>query len=53
LENAVQTREVRKVIFDANDDFLARFGYKKMTIDSLARQVGIGKGSVYLNLTSK
>ncbi|MBD0327953.1 MAG: TetR/AcrR family transcriptional regulator, partial [Pyrinomonadaceae bacterium] len=32
---------------------MASYGYKKMTIDDLAREVGIGKGSVYLHFTSK
>jgi AcrR family transcriptional regulator len=53
MKNPVQTREVREAILDATDDFLERYGYKKMTIASLARQVGIGKGSVYLHFTSK
>ncbi len=53
MKNAVQTRKVREAILYATGDFLARYGYKKMTIDSLAQQVGIGKGSVYLHFTSK
>lgn len=50
---SVQTREVRAAILDATDRLLAQYGYKKMTIDDLAREVGIGKGSVYLHFTSK
>lgn len=38
---------------DATDRLLAHFGYKKMTIDDLAREVGIGKGTVYLHFSSK
>ncbi len=53
MKAAVQTVEVREAILDAADDFLARFGYKKMTIDDLAQAVGIGKGSVYLHFSSK
>ena len=53
MRTAVQTVEVREAILDATDDFLARFGYKKMTIDDLASAVGIGKGSIYLHFTSK
>ncbi len=53
MRTAVQTVEVREAILDATDDFLARFGYKKMTIDELANAVGIGKGSIYLHFTSK
>ena len=53
MRNAVQTVEVREAILDAAEDFLARFGYKKMTIDELANAVGIGKGSIYLHFSSK
>jgi AcrR family transcriptional regulator len=53
MRTAVQTVEVREAILDATDDFLARYGYKKMTIDDLAQAVGIGKGSVYLHFSSK
>jgi AcrR family transcriptional regulator len=53
MRTAVQTVEVREAILDATDDFLARFGYKKMTIDELANAVGIGKGSIYLHFASK
>lgn len=43
----------REAILDATDRLLARYGYKKMTIDDLAAEVGIGKGSVYLHFRSK
>ncbi len=49
----VQTREVREALLDATDRLLAERGYQKMTIDDLAREVGIGKGSVYLHFSSK
>jgi AcrR family transcriptional regulator len=53
MKAAVRTVEVREAILDATDDFLARYGYKKMTIDDLAQAVGIGKGSIYLHFRSK
>jgi AcrR family transcriptional regulator len=53
MKIAVQTKEVREAILDATDNLLARYGYKKMTIDDLAQEVGIGKGSVYLHFSSK
>jgi AcrR family transcriptional regulator len=53
MRNGVQTREVREALLDATDRLLTDKGYKKMTIDDLAREVGIGKGSVYLHFTSK
>jgi AcrR family transcriptional regulator len=46
-------KSTRDAILDATDRLLARYGYKKMTIDDLAREVGIGKGSVYLHFSSK
>jgi AcrR family transcriptional regulator len=49
----VQTREVREAILDATDRLLSTRGYQKMTIDDLAQEVGIGKGSVYLHFSSK
>ena len=45
--------DVREAILDAADRLLARFGYRKMTVDDLAADAGIGKGSVYLHFTSK
>ena len=53
MPNVVQTKEIREAILDATDRLLSVSGYKKMTIDDLAREVGIGKGSVYLHFTSK
>ncbi|MDX6694705.1 MAG: hypothetical protein QOF02_2308 [Blastocatellia bacterium] len=45
--------EVREAILDATDRLLARYGYKKMTIDDVAQEVGIGKGTIYLHFSSK
>ena len=53
MKNATRTISTREAILDATDRLLARHGYKKMTIDDLAAEVGIGKGSVYLHFASK
>lgn len=53
MKDSNQKRDVRDAILDATDQLLARYGYKKMTIDDLAREVGIGKGSIYLHFSSK
>ncbi|MCA1616301.1 MAG: TetR/AcrR family transcriptional regulator [Acidobacteria bacterium] len=45
--------EVRDAILDATDRLLARYGYRKMTVEDIAREVGIGKGSIYLHFASK
>jgi len=44
---------VKDAILDATDRLLARFGYKKMTVEDIAAEVGIGKGTIYLHFTSK
>src|ERR1044071_959660 len=44
---------IDELILDAADRLLARYGYRKMTIDDLAQEVGIGKGTVYLRFKSK
>ena len=51
---AIATREdIRDLILDAADRLLARNGYKKMTMEDLAQEVGIGKGTIYLHFPSK
>lgn len=47
------TAEVRDAILDATDRLLARYGYRKMTVEDIARDAGIGKGTVYLHFASK
>ena len=44
---------VRDAILDATDRLLARFGYRKMTVEDIAGEAGIGKGTVYLHFSSK
>ncbi len=53
MKSSVKQKEVREAILDATDLLLSRYGYQKMTIDDLAKEVGIGKGSVYLHFPSK
>ncbi|MEQ1606478.1 MAG: TetR/AcrR family transcriptional regulator [Pyrinomonadaceae bacterium] len=53
MKDSGQPKTTRDAILDATDLLLARSGYKKMTIDDLAREVGIGKGSIYLHFPSK
>ena len=43
----------RELILDAADRLLAHFGYKKMTVEDIAKEAGIGKGTVYLHFASK
>jgi AcrR family transcriptional regulator len=51
---AIAVREdISDLILDAADRLLARYGYKKMTMDDIAQEVGIGKGTIYLHFRSK
>lgn len=53
MKTFARREDVRDAILDATDRLLSRYGYRKMTIDDLAREVGIGKGTVYLHFSSK
>ena len=37
----------------AADRLLARYGYRRMTVDDIAREADIGKGTIYLHFPSK
>ena len=45
--------DIEDRLLDAADRLLARYGYRKMTMDDLANEVGIGKGTIYLYFRSK
>ena len=53
MVGAITREEVREAILDATDHLLARYGYRKMTMDDIAQEVGIGKGTIYLHFASK
>ena len=44
---------VKDAILDATDRLMALFGYRKMTVDDIAAEAGIGKGTIYLHFSSK
>lgn len=45
--------DVPDLILDAADRLLARYGYRKMTVDDLAQEAGVGKGTIYLHFAGK
>lgn len=45
--------DIRDLILDAVDVLLARYSYRKLTMEDVARQVGIGKGTIYLHFPGK
>lgn len=53
MRQIARREDIRDLILDGVDVLLARYGYKKMTMEDLANQVGIGKGTIYLHFPSK
>jgi len=53
MRSPVAKKDTEELILDAADRLLARYGYRKMTMDDLATEVGIGKGTIYLHFRSK
>jgi AcrR family transcriptional regulator len=45
--------DVREAVLDAAEGLLGRRGYRRMTMDDVARAAGIGKGTVYLHFSGK
>jgi len=53
MRQIAQRSDIRDLILDAVDILLAKYGYKKLAMDDVARQVGIGKGTIYLHFRGK
>lgn len=49
----IDRRERADRILDAARDLLLRWGYRRVTIDELARRAGVGKGTIYLHWPSR
>lgn len=45
--------EAREAVLSAASEVFGRFGFKKASIEDIARLAGIGKGTVYLHFESK
>jgi AcrR family transcriptional regulator len=53
MKSNLSRENMEERILDAWDRLLARYGYRKMTMDDLASEVGIGKGTIYLYFRGK
>jgi AcrR family transcriptional regulator len=53
MRQACQNQDTRDAILDAVGRLLERYGYRKMTVDDIAHEAGIGKGTAYLHFPSK
>lgn len=48
-----ERQKIRAALVDAGREHFGRYGYRKANVADIARDVGIGKGSVYLFFDSK
>lgn len=53
MRRSTTETDLRDEILDVAEALLARYGYRKTTMEDIAREVGIGKGTTYLHFTSK
>lgn len=53
MRHTARREDIRDLILNAVDVLLARYGYGKMTMDDVAHEVGIGKGTIYLHFSGK
>ena len=49
----LQAPGARPTYSDAATALILRWGYNKTTIDDIARQAGVGKGTVYLHWNTR
>jgi AcrR family transcriptional regulator len=49
----VAKADVRDAIMDAAERLLSLYGYSKTTVDDIAQEAGIGKGTIYLHFHGK
>jgi AcrR family transcriptional regulator len=52
-QSAVGRQERADRILDAARDLLLSWGYRRVTIDEVARRAGVGKGTIYLHWRSR
>jgi AcrR family transcriptional regulator len=53
MRHCVLREDMRDTILDAVERLIERYGYRKMTMEDVAREAGIGKGTIYLHFPSK
>ncbi len=53
MGTTTDTASTREAILDAADRLLGRLGFKKTTLDDLAREAGVGRRTIYLHFESK
>ena len=52
MKDTGQRRRAQRIL-DAGADLVLRWGYKRVTIEEVAKHAGVGKGTVYLHFESR
>lgn len=53
MRTDIAKADVRNTILDAAERLLSLYGYSKTTVDDIAQEAGIGKGTIYLHFRGK
>jgi len=53
MRTCVAKLDVHDAILDAAEHLLSLYGYNKTTVDDIAQEAGIGKGTIYLHFRGK
>lgn len=53
MRNELVKSDLKDLIMDAAERLLSLYGYKKTTVDDIAQEAGIGKGTIYLHFRGK
>lgn len=53
MRTDIAKTDVRDTIMDAAERLLSLYGYSKTTVDDIAQEAGIGKGTIYLHFHGK
>lgn len=53
MRTEVARADVRDAILDSAERLLGLYGYTKTTVDDIAQEAGIGKGTIYLHFRGK
>ena len=53
MGNTIQREEAREAILDATDRLFERYGYRKTTVEDIAQESAVSRGTVYLYFKNK
>lgn len=53
MRTEIARNDVRDAILDAADRLIGLYGYRKTTVDDIAQEAGVGKGTIYIYFESK